>query len=62
MTDEAAPPRQVWHEKAEAMRHNNGPDGKRAQKIETKDTRRMNMSDPGTETFLPCRPLLLVAR
>jgi hypothetical protein len=56
MTDEAAPPRQVWHEKAEAMRHNNGPDGKRAQKIETKDTRRMNMSDPGRKHFFRAAP------
>jgi hypothetical protein len=44
MTEEAAPPRQVWHEKGEAMRHHHGPDGKRAQKIETKKTGRMNMS------------------
>jgi len=36
MTEKAAPPRQVWHEKSEAMRHNNGPDGKRPQKIEAK--------------------------
>jgi hypothetical protein len=36
MTDKAAPPRQVWHEKGEAMRHHNGPNGKRAQKIEAK--------------------------